>query len=87
MAGLNVFNTESLKLVTMVVVDRTKTYLNQPIGKLLFHDPRKWRGMGTRVVLVVVIDVWMGIDVKDRELWVTLSNRTHDRVRDGMITA
>jgi hypothetical protein len=50
--SLDNFDAETLDLGTMLIVEGADAHLDQPIGKPLFHDPGKRRGVGPRIILV-----------------------------------
>ncbi len=85
--GLDNLDAETLELVAVMIVDGAKPHLNQTIGKLLFHDPGKRRGVGSRVTLVCVVDIGVRIDMKNGQAGVTATYGAHDRMRDRVVAA
>jgi hypothetical protein len=70
----------------MMIINRAKPDLNESICQSFFHDSRKWRCMRSPIALVGIVDIRVRINMKDGQLAVTATYRTHNRMRDGMIT-
>jgi hypothetical protein len=68
-----------------VAIHRSDPDLHQPPSQLLFHDAGERAGVGEAVPLELVVQVGMGVDVKNCELGVLSAHGANDRVGDRVI--
>jgi hypothetical protein len=78
---------EAPGLITLVLVDGPHPYLHQTVCQTFFHDPGKRTGVRVAIALEYVVQIPVGIQMKNGELGMTGPQGTQHRIADRVISS
>lgn len=85
MPHLDDLDAEFLRLFALMSSHGPNANLDQALGGALFHDPGKWTGVRKPVALEFIVEIGMGIEVKDGQSGNALAEGAEDRQGNGVV--
>ena len=77
---------ELFGLLALMTINRPNANLDQAFGGAFLHNARKWASMRKPVALEFVVEIWMSVEVEDRQSGNVLAEGADDGQSNGVVS-